>query len=355
VLIGLGFGAPVAAQDAYYRFEQLVVPLVQLHQQTEAGARQREALERQRRQIEARRRAQERSSQKWPEVTEAFSRMIRLGRNGTFDLQNAAGDIVITGGGGSEVRLGAMKRARHQIEAQARAALQELRINATERGGNVEIRTQQPLRRAVWTAVDYVVNLPSGANVIVGTTSGNVRVTNVDGELRARAVGGNVTASDVGHVREISTVGGDVEITNAQADELSAETLYGEVLLRNLKGRVLNLTTVTGDARLIDVEMDRATLQSMGGDLEYAGRLARSGRYEFQTHSGNIRVSPTGNPGFDLLASTFRGTLRSDYALKLLENMLPGPQRRSLRGTFGDAAAVLTAHSFNGDILIVRR
>jgi hypothetical protein len=333
----------------------------QLARQRQSGpteVRQRLAAQRAREQADQRRAAQQREFLNWPEVTETFSRTLRLGRNGTFDLQTLAGDVVITGGRGDQVRIEATKRVRHRVPAQARAVLPEVRIDIAERGGNVELRTEQPRRRALWTSVDYVVSVPSGANVIIVTGSGNVRVENVAGELRANAADGNITASGVRRVRQISTMRGNVDVSDAEADELSANTLQGDVILRNLKGRVLDLNTVTGDARLVDVQMSRARLETTAGDIEYAGPLARSGRYEFLTHSGNIRVNPIGNAGFDLEAHSFTGDIRSDYRLNLIDRLATRVRReaeRTLRGTFGDAAAVLTARSFSGDILIVRK
>jgi len=297
----------------------------------------------------------EREPPNWPEVTEAFTRALTLGRNGTFDLKNIAGDITIRGDRGNEVRITATKRARHRVDAQARRALQALGIDVLERGGNVEVRTQHPSGRAVWTAVDYAVSVPTGANVVLETVSGDLRLSNIDGELRATTISGDVTASDVRRLRQITTVGGNVEVSDSEADELSASTLHGDLSVRNLKGRVLSVRTVSGDARLVNVEMDRASLQSTAGDLEYSGRLARSGRYEFQTHAGNIRVNPADNRGFDLEARTFSGDVRSDYELNVREDERAGSRRRALSGTFGDAGAVLSAQTFSGDILIVRR
>jgi DUF4097 and DUF4098 domain-containing protein YvlB len=354
MVAAIALAAPAAAQDEWARWYapaangQFV--LLQRQGRDDAGRA---------RQAQGRGIPQQRAFLRWPEVTETFSRTVRLGRNGTFDLQGVAGDVAITGGRGDDVRIDATKRVRHPVEAQARAALADVRIDITQRGGNVEVRTQQSRSRPpVWTAVDYVVNLPSGANVVIGTISGNVRVRNIDGELRTNTVSGNVVAADARRVREITTVSGNVEVSDGEADELTANTMGGDLVLRNLKARVLDLTTVNGDVRLLDIDAMRAHLQSMAGNLEYAGRFARSGRYEFQTHSGQIRVSPLGNPSFDVDASTLRGALRSDFVLKLFEQVPPGPRRavqKTLRGTFGDAAAVLTAQSFSGDIIIVKR
>ena len=318
--------------------------------------RQRDEAARQARQQAQRLRAQQQreAMRNWPEVTESFTQTLRLGRNGTFDLQNAAGNIVVNGGGGDEVRIDAVKSVRHRLEATARAALSDVRINVTERGGNVEVRTEQPRRGNAVSAVEYTVAVPRGASVVLQTVSGDVRVTNIGGELRAQSMSGSITAASVRRVRELRSVSGTIDLSDGESDELTAHTLGGDVLVRNLKGRVLDLQTVTGDVRLMGVEVERARLESMAGDLDYSGRLARSGRYEFQTHSGDIRLSPSGNPGFDLQATSFSGALRSEYTLKAQQDDARAPNE-SMHGTFGDASAAVTAQSFSGDILILKR
>lgn len=321
------------------------------------AARQSITLERAQRQSAVRGSSGQRESAGWPEVTEIVSRTLRLGREGTFELQSLAGDVVITGGRGDDVRIEATKRVRHRSSAAARGLLREMRIEAIERGGNVELQADQPRSRSVWTAVDYVINLPSRANVVVGLGSGDVRIRNVSGEIRAEAGEGNLNASDVRRVRHLRTMRGTIEVTDAEADELSATTVQGDLLVRNLKGRVLALTSVNGDVRLIDVEANRARVQTTAGAIEYAGPLSRSGRYEFVTHSGNIRVTPSGGSGFDLEAYSFTGDVRSDYELRRSSVRTPAARsaERMMRGTFGDAGAALTVRSFSGDILLVRR
>jgi hypothetical protein len=360
-LLAAGSAAPVMAQTreaaAMQRqaVQQRFQVIAALERQTQQQRAREAQQERARRLREAALTLREREVQKWPEATEAFSQTVRLGRNGTFELQNVAGDIVVTGGGGDDVRIEATKRARHPQDASARAALRTLEIQVVERGGNVQVRTEYSRgSRNTVARVDYRISVPSSANLVLGTMSGNVSVSNVAGELRARATSGNVITSSVRRVRQLATVSGNVEVADAETDELEASSVDGDIVLRNVKGRILELSTVTGDARLIDVELDRASLQSMAGDLEFNGRLARSGRYDFQTHSGTIRVVPSGAQGFDLEATSFSGDVRSDFALKTAGAASRGPQRM-LRGTFGDAGAMVSAQSFAGDILIVRR
>jgi hypothetical protein len=107
---------------------------------------------------------------------------------------------------------------------------------------------------------------------------------------------------------------------------------------------------------LQNIDAERALLQSTAGNLEYIWRLLRTGRYKLQTHGGNIRVVPSGTSGFDLDAMTYRGDLRSEFELRLLQ-MPPGsarPAQRKLKGKFGDAGAALTASTFGGNIVIIK-
>lgn len=294
-----------------------------------------------------------------PEYTENFSRTVRLGRNGTLDLQNVAGDITVTGGGGDDVKIEAVKRVRHPNEAEGKALLSEIEIQVVERSGRVEVRTEYPRRRNWSGGVDFTVSVPRDASVSLRSVSGTVKVTNVNGELRAESVSGDIVTMTTRKLRWAKTVSGDVEVSEAEADELSVGSVSGDVTVNRLKGSGFDAQTVSGDLRLADVEIDHATLRSVSGDIDYSGRLARNGRYQFQSHSGDIRVTPADARGFAIEATTFSGDVRSDYALTLQStpgsSLAPGGRNRSVRGSFGDAGATLTLQSFSGDIVIVKR
>src|ERR1041385_3748393 len=47
-----------------------------------------------------------------PEQTDRFSAKYRIGRDGRVSIANISGDIVVTGGGGDEVTVEAIKRTR---------------------------------------------------------------------------------------------------------------------------------------------------------------------------------------------------------------------------------------------------
>jgi hypothetical protein len=295
-----------------------------------------------------------------PEVTERFNRTVRLGRDGTIDISNIAGTVVITGSGGDQVEIQAVKRVSSRNDADAQAALRELEIQVNERSGLVELRTELPRRRNVSAAVDFTIAAPSGSNVVVKTVSGDIRVRGIKGDLRAESISGNVNLSEVERLRAVKSVSGNSELADAGGDDVSANTVSGDVVVRKLRSRGVELQSVSGNLRFTDADAERVNLRSISGDIEYEGRLERSGRYDMQSHSGDIRIVPVGNPGFDIEASTFSGDVRSDYALTLRgSDAASGDRRprlnRTIRGAFGDASAILSLRSFSGNIMVVKK
>jgi DUF4097 and DUF4098 domain-containing protein YvlB len=106
---------------------------------------------------------------------------------------------------------------------------------------------------------------------------------------------------------------------------------------------------------LQDVECDRIDAQSVSGDVQLAGALMRGGRYDLGSHSGQVKLSLSGDVGFQLEASSFSGSVRTDLPLTLQGTGSARGRQRNLRGTFGDGSAVLDLTTFSGSIVISRR
>jgi DUF4097 and DUF4098 domain-containing protein YvlB len=297
-----------------------------------------------------------------PEQTERFSRTVRLGRDGSLELSNVSGDIVVTGGEGDEVKIEAVKRARNHSGDEAKRRLEELRIEVSELSSRVEVRTIYPRGRNVSVSVDYTITMPSGASATLHSVSGDVKVSNVKGELRAESVSGDVTATGATHLSLAKSVSGDVNVSDVATDgEVTVNTVSGDLTARALKARDIDFGSVSGSVTMTNVQCERATVKSVSGDLAYDGTLARNGRYELNAHSGGIRLTLAGNTGFEVEATTFSGNVRSDFPLTLRaggddRDDRHGPRlNRSIRGSYGDASAILDLKSFSGDIIITKR
>lgn len=286
-----------------------------------------------------------------PEQTERFSRKAKLGRDGRFTIENISGNITVTGGGGDEVLIEAVKRTRRDA-----AQLASVHINVEERAGRVDVRTDHTARTDS-VAVDYTITVPASAAVEAKSVSGNVKVTGVQGAVRAETISGNVTSASTPKLEYVKSVSGDVELTNASADaELTASNISGNIRARGLKARGLDVGTVSGDIVLGDVSCERLDAKSVSGSVEYTGSLTRAGRYALNVHSGNIRLALSGGIGFAVNANTFSGNIHTDVPLtdstSTQRRFGPG---RSIRGVVGDGSASVTVRTFSGDITISKR
>lgn len=307
--------------------------------------------------MEHARHAGEFSDQEGVEQVERVTRTLKIGPNGQLDLANVSGDIVVTGGGGDEVKLEAVKRGRGATEAEAKDQLTLMTVEITERAGRADVRARyKEGERHVHVSVDYTVTAPAGTRVIVRSVSGDVKVTGIKGELDAESVSGDITVAEAGQLARAKTVSGDVDIKGAAAESvLDVSSVSGDVAARGVKARRVEVSSVSGNAELTDVTCEAAAMKSVSGDVVFTGSLAKAGRYEFKSHSGDVRVTIPGDVGFELEASTFSGTINSDLPLTVGGEKGAAVSKRTIRGTFGDGSAILNCTTFSGSVVIRKR
>lgn len=296
------------------------------------------------------------------EQVERFTKTVRIGANGELDVANIAGDIVISRGGGSEATIEVVKTSRGNSVDDAREMLQLVQVDITERAGRAEVRTRYPRgdegwfnrRRNVNVSVAYTIAAPSGTRLTVKSISGNVRVKDIKGDLTAESVSGNVQIANGGRLLATKSISGDVEVIDTQVEGgLDAGSVSGSVTFRKVKARRLDLGSVSGSVTLADVDCERVNVQSVSGDIRFDGPLARSGRYELKSHSGEVRVAIAGAAGFEVDANTFSGDVRSDFPITIQGD--DRRRRHSVHGVYGDGSAVLNLNTFSGNIVITKR
>lgn len=299
-----------------------------------------------------------------PEQVDKVTQSIKVGAGAVLDLSHLAGDVRVTGGG-SEIRIEATKRVRHRDAGEAKRLLDLLRVDINTFNNRVEVRTIYPRRtgtrgNSMSASVDYVINVPVTAAVTLKSVSGNIFVSNVRGEVRAEAVSGDVNIGGTPNVAVAKTVSGDVLARDIGTETaLVLSTVSGTVIGTGLKLRTLEAGSVSGDVRLTGSHIERLEARSVSGNIEFDAPLARGGRYEFTSHSGNVRILLSGNTGFELDADTFSGSVRSDVPVTL--RSVGGTERerrgstRAIRGTYGDASAILSVRSHSGSVVITKK
>lgn len=301
-----------------------------------------------------------------PEQIDKVSQTIKVGDNAGVDLNHLAGDIRVTAGSGSEIKIDATKRVRHRNPDEAKRLLEALRVEINNFSGRVEVRTIYPRRGSfgnnISATVDYVIAVPPNATVALKSISGDISVTNVKGEVRAETVSGDVNLTGTPNVALAKTISGDVTARDIGTEtSLVLSTVSGSVIGTGLRARSVEAGSVSGDVRLIGSQIDRVEAKSLSGNIEFDAPLAKGGRYEFTSHSGNVRILVSGNTGFDLDADTFSGNVRSDLPVTLrgIGRASDDPRsrgsKRAVRGTYGDGSAFLAVRSHSGSVVISKK
>jgi DUF4097 and DUF4098 domain-containing protein YvlB len=296
----------------------------------------------------------ERQQREWVEIEgERVVKAFNVGKAGSLLLHNVSGDVVITAGGGSEIRVEAIKRAKGRSQAEARQQLDNVALTMQDAGGRVDVRAE-PRGRETRAWVDFNVIVPYEASAEIHSVSGDISVTGVKGEVRAESVSGTVKASALTRLAAMKSVSGDVDLNGVESDgTIVLSSVSGDVTATNLKARALEVSAVSGDTTLTQCQSERAQVNTVNGDISYSGRLAKAGRYELKTHSGDIMLYHQGSP-FEVAASTFSGDIKFDQALPatVKSNTNHHGPGRSVRGTVGSGGAYVELTTFSGDIIV---
>lgn len=298
------------------------------------------------------------------EQTDRVTQTYKVGPDASLDLSNFSGDVRVTGGGGNEIKVEAVKKARRRDSDDAKDLLSQLRVEINNVGGRVEVRTVNPRTGGrSYTNVDYTITVPATVMVSLKTVSGNIEVVNVRGEVRAEAISGDVTVTGTPNVALAKTVSGTVTARDiSSAATLTLASVSGNIVTGGLKAKAIDAGTVSGDLLLRGLQVERLDAKSVSGNIEFGAPLVRGGRYTFNSHSGDVRVAVTNGAGFELDANTFSGSIRSDFPITLRTDPDSrdsrgnrGREARTVRGSFGDAGAILSVRSFSGSVVISKQ
>ena len=341
VIVFLALASSVSAQDRDPRIHRVVRAIVEEHAQRQQGQDRRGG----------------------NEQTERMTRTVRIGSSGELDLSNVSGDITITRGGGNEATIDIVKTARGRTDDEAREALQLVQVDIMERSNRAEVKTRYPEgddprwrnRRNVNVNVSFTVTAPAGTRIRASSVSGGVSAKDIKGELTFNSVSGGIHIANGGRVAKATSVSGGVEIVDTDTDALlEVSSVSGTVTLRRMAARAIEIGSVSGGVVLEDVEASRVEAQTVSGDVRFSGPLAKGGRYELSSHSGGVSVGISGGSGFELEATSFSGSVRSDFPFNT-SGSERGRRGRSLQGVYGDGSAVLELSTFSGSIVVAKR
>jgi DUF4097 and DUF4098 domain-containing protein YvlB len=330
-----------------------------------AQERERAAQQRERERERERARAERERAQGGFVQTDKASRTLKIGTGGELDISNVSGDIVITRGGTTDATIEIVKTARAHSDEDAKALLQLVQVDIVERGNRAEIRARYPPgeemrrnnRRNVHVSVAITVGAPAGTRVRAQSISGSISSKDIRGEVTLESISGAIRVANGGRVAAAKSISGDVELTDTASEgAIEASTASGSVTLRRVKARSLELGSISGDVVMEEAQASTIEAQTVSGQVRLSGALAKGGRYELSSHSGSVQVSIGGGAGFALEATSFSGSVHSDFPVNAQDTGFGrGRRPQSLRGVHGDGSAVLDLTTFSGSITISKR
>ena len=261
--------------------------------------------------------------------------VVAFDARGTVILNCPDGDIVVTSGSASEIRV----RARTESGA----------IRFTSTGSRAIL---EPAAGRRCSDGRYEVTVPSGARVSASSWSGSVSLRGVRGDADIHSQSADVTVRDAGGRLDVETLSGDVTVQGVASD-VSIHTVNGDVMLTGARGDV-ELETVSGDLTLRDINAKQVRTHTTSGDVSFAGQIQGDGRYEFNTHSGDVHLMLPPDVGAQLSISTFNGSIDSDFPITLRagEHGIGANQAKRLNFTLGQGSARIVAGTFSGEITL---
>lgn len=246
---------------------------------------------------------------------------------GTVNVSCPGGEVVVTASDRNEIRV------------HAHTESGGIRFSSTGERANLE-PTQGRCSDGRFEVV-----VPVGARVSASSWSGSVSVRGVHGDVETHTQSADVELRDVGRL-DVETMSGDVTIQGVKGDVV-INSLSGDVSLSGARGDV-EAETVSGGLELHDVVAKQVRTNTTSGDVEFSGPIMDGGRYDFNTHSGEIHLLLSPDVGAQLSVSTFSGTIDSDFPI-VLKAGEHGPAKR-LNFTLGQGSARILAETFSGDI-----
>ena len=257
--------------------------------------------------------------------------------DGHVDIVNISGSIEVYGWSKSSV----------EVTGELGEKVEELVLERN--GDKVLVKVKVPRNNSNNISSDLIIRVPAGSSIDVSTVSADITSEGVKGEQRLHTVSGDVEAEVSGSDVSAESVSGDVDVTGDGSDiEVAANTVSGDVAVIDVSGAV-SAEVVSGDVVVQDGSFDRATLNSVNGEVIFQADLRDDGRLTIETVNGDVDVQFGDDVEGRFDIETFNGDITNCFG--------PKPERTSkytpgleLSYTVGDGGGRVIISTLNGDI-----
>ena len=235
---------------------------------------------------------------------------------------------------------------RDAVRVQAEFGSPRARAELQTSGGGIKVSSTG--ERGLPGSVDYRIMTPAWMALDIEGPFTDVDIDGSKSDIKVETVRGDVTVSGGSGNLELSTVQGDLAVEGAKGRIKLSATNEG-VTASHIAGQC-SIETVSGDIILDDVQLDALDATSVSGDMWFRGGFKPDGRYQLQTHNGDIDVVAADHPNAVFSVSTFSGDFSSDFDVTFTGTK----GHREMEFTLGDGGPRLSMESFSGDIRLLK-
>lgn len=287
---------------------------------------------------------------------EKFEKTVSLAKDGEVILKNVSGDIEVKSWDKSEVKIDALKVSKASTLTEAKENVKKVEIVVKKEGKTLRVETKYPENRGIWrkkslnVSVNYRLWIPSKASVKINSVSGDVSLEEIGGTAKVNVVSGDVGVKKADKGVDCETVSGDLEIQGVTGDAY-LKSVSGDIIGERIKGSI-KAEVVSGEIELREVSEAKVVEgKTISGSVIYQGKINRDGRYDLNSHSGDINMTLPSDSSFELEAKTFSGKIESDFDIKISGKI----SKRKIHGVVNEGGAVVKLSTFSGDISLRKK
>lgn len=249
-----------------------------------------------------------------------------------FSLENADGAIAIETSPRKTIEVTAeIKAYANDSDREVAAKYLDSLFKVEEHSEQIVLVTEPNFRPdEVELAVDYLIAVPEGTDLVISGPNGNVSIAKGCGRTHIRGTNRDIKIESPKGPVDIDITNGRVEVYDA-LNSTRLRTVNGKIYA-HMRGGNIDAKTTNGNivVTVLDGGVEACELHSMNGGITLVLPAECSAQVE---------------------AVTERGVVKSDFKVKPL---LGHQRQRQIRGTIGSGKTRLSMDSLNGNIWLAK-
>jgi DUF4097 and DUF4098 domain-containing protein YvlB len=296
-----------------------------------------------------------------PSASGSFDRTLSVSGPIRLELNNASGDVSVTGSADGKVHIHGEARASGFGFDSADKRISDLLANPpVEQRGNT-IHIGEEMRRMRNVSVSYLIEVPHDTEISSSVLSGAQTIQDVRGPVKAEAASGSIRVSHIERQTQLSTLSGSIRADNI-GEDIRANSASGTVTVSNIKGDV-RISALSGSTQILkpggrveastasgSVDVEGATsdvkAHAASGRVNVQGNPGASSYWDLKTASGTVQLDVPANASFHLAAEAISGEIKADMPIVVEEQ-----GKHSLRARVGSGnGGRVEVHTVSGEI-----